>query len=266
MTCDTGHLLLLEEDTVPPIWCLLTTPNRYVILLVMIKEPRPLTIKRDWSRPAKEAIERFSQIPTSYVVDAMHGRGAMNYQIHPLVADDESLTNFVGPALTCNCGPGDNLALIAAIGTAQPGDVVICATDRFEGSCVTGDLLLAMAKRKGVVGFITDGLIRDVKNVLEVGLPVFCRGTTPNSPVRNGPGIVGLNVTVGDVAIASGDMITADRDGVVVVPQQKLPETLQQLKQVKADEAAAEASLRTDGGVAMQIRELLDSVQSHYVD
>lgn len=233
----------------------------------MIKEPPLLTIKRYWSRPAKEAVEWLNQVPTGFVVDAMDGRGAMDCQINPLVEDDESLTNFVGTALTCNCGPGDNLALIAAIVKAQPGDVVVCATDRFEGSCVTGDLLLALAKKQGVVGFVTDGLVRDVKGVLEVGLPVFCRGSTPNSPVRNGPGTVGLDIAVGGVAVASGDAIAADRDGVVIVPQRKLPETLQRLEQVKADEAAAEASLKTTGeGIATQMQELLDSDQIHYVD
>ena len=232
----------------------------------MIKDPPLLTVNRNICRPDKHLLERFVGIPTGYVVDAMGGRGALDFEISPLVEDGGPMSTFVGPALTCHCGPADNLALLAAALTAQRGDVLVCGTDRFKGTCVTGELLLGAARKQGVVGFVTDGLVRDVEGILEVGLPVFCRGKTPNSPVRNGPGTVGLPIVVGGVAVRSGDVIVADREGVVVVPQQLLSDVFEALERIKADEAAAESAMTRGEGIVAQIRKLLDSDRVRYVD
>ena len=69
-------------------------------------------------------------------------------------------------------------------------------------------------------------------------MPVFAMGVTPNSPGRRGPGTVGLPVVCGGRAIASGDVIVADRDGVVCVPRTRIGETLANHERVKAAEAA----------------------------
>jgi 4-hydroxy-4-methyl-2-oxoglutarate aldolase len=232
----------------------------------MIKDPPLLTVNRNICRPDKHLLERFADIPTAYVVDAMGGRGALDFEIEPLVGNGGPMSAFVGPALTCHCGPADNLALLAAALTAERGDVLVCGTDRFTGTCVAGDLLLGAARKQGVAGFVTDGLVRDVEGILEVGLPVFCRGKTPNSPTRNGPGTVGFPIVVGHVAVRSGDVIVADREGVVVVPQQLLSDVLDELEPIKTDEAAAESAMTRGEGIVAQIRKLLDSDRVRYVD
>jgi 4-hydroxy-4-methyl-2-oxoglutarate aldolase len=71
-----------------------------------------------------------------------------------------------------------------------------------------------------------------------MNLPIFAMGVTPNSPGRRGPGSVGLPIVCGGVAVASGDVIVGDRDGVVVVPRARLSATLANLERVKAAEAA----------------------------
>jgi len=189
----------------------------------MIKDPPVLTVNRNICRPDAQLLKRFVGVPTGYVVDAMGGRGALDFEIRSLADDAGPMNGFVGPALTCHCGPADNLVLLAAAITAERGDVLVCGTDRFQETCVTGDLLLGAAKKQGISGFVTDGLVRDVEGILELGLPVFCRGKTPNSPVRNGPGSVGLPIVLGGVAVESGDVVVADAEGVVVVPQQSAP-------------------------------------------
>jgi len=67
---------------------------------------------------------------------------------------------------------------------------------------------------------------KDIEGILPVGLPVFCRGITPNSPVRNGPGTVGLPVILGGQQVCAGDLVAGDRNGVVVVPYNKIEDTL----------------------------------------
>jgi len=66
--------------------------------------------------------------------------------------------------------------------------------------------MLGMARNLGVAGFVTDGMVRDIIGIQGVGLPVYCAGVTPNSPVRNGPGTVGEPVDIGGLRIESGDI------------------------------------------------------------
>ena len=185
----------------------------------MIKDPPLLTVRPDFPRPTPAQFTALGTIPTGYAVDAMDGRGALDYRIKPLEPMSKPM---IGVAITCHCGPADNLALFAALAAARPGDILVAATDAFTATAITGDLLMGMARNRGVAGLVTDGMVRDLVGILAVGLPVYCAGLTPNSPVRNGPGTVGLPVVLGGVTIASGDVLVGDDDGVVVIPRDQL--------------------------------------------
>lgn len=222
----------------------------------MIKDPPLLTIRRDFPRPSAQEVAAFAGVPTGYAIDAMGGRGALDYRIKPLAP---AAAVMVGVAVTCQCGPADNLALFGALAVARPGDILVAATDSFTATSVTGDLLLGMAKNRGVAGFVTDGLVRDLVGVLGVGLPVYCAGVTPNSPVRNGPGTVGLPVVVGGTAVESGDLVLGDRDGVVIVPRGQIATVLARLADVRAAEAALEAKVKAGLEVPDFIQAILDS-------
>lgn len=207
----------------------------------MITDPPQLKIRRGFKRPQTELLSGFAGVPTGYLVDAMGGRGCIDYRIKPLVQSEKVM---VGVAVTCHAGPADNLALFGALHAARKGDILVAATDAFTATAVTGDLLLGMARNRGIAGFVTDGLIRDLIGVLGVGLPVYCAGITANSPARNGPGTVGLPIVIGDVVIHSGDIVVGDRDGVVIVPLDQAQGVLNKLKDVKAAEAGLEAKVK----------------------
>ena len=198
----------------------------------MIEEPPPLVFAQSIERPPSDLAERFRGEPTSFVVDAMGGSGALDSRIKPIVG-----RSLFGVALTCDCGANDNLALIAAVAETEPGDVLVAATGAFADAAVTGDLLLGIARNRGCVGFVTDGLVRDIDDLEGLSLPVYAMGVSPNSPGKRGPGTVGMPIVCGGSAIASGDLIVGDRDGVVVVPRARLAETLVNLERVIAAEA-----------------------------
>jgi 4-hydroxy-4-methyl-2-oxoglutarate aldolase len=222
----------------------------------MIKDPPLLTIRRSFPRPRPEELAAFAGVPTGYVVDALGGRGALDHRIKPLAP---ASTVMVGTAVTCHCGPADNLALFAALDVAGPGDILIAATDGFTATCVTGDLMLGMAKNRGVRGLVTDGLVRDIAGIAAVGLPVYCAGVTPNSPVRNGPGTIGLPVVMGGVTIESGDLIIGDNDGIAVIPRDQVGAVLKRLPDIRAAEAALEAKVKAGLEIPDFIRSILDS-------
>ncbi len=199
----------------------------------MIEDPPPLITATSVERPSAEEVAQFRDAPTSFVVDALGGVGALDWRIKPIAGGA-----LLGVALTCDCGPSDNLALGAAIAQSRPGDVIVAATGGFTGAAVVGDLLLGIARNRGVVGFVTDGMVRDVADLEGLGIPIFAMGVTPNSPGRRGPGTVGLPIVCGGRTISSGDIIVADRDGVVSVPRALIGETLTNLQRVKTAEAA----------------------------
>jgi 4-hydroxy-4-methyl-2-oxoglutarate aldolase len=222
----------------------------------MIDDPPLLTIRRNFVRPDPAHVLALQGVPTGYVVDAMNGRGALAPSIKPIPGTPATLC---GVAMTCDCGPDDNLALFGAVAYGARGDVLLCATNSFTGSAVTGDLLLGMAKNRGLAGFVTDGMVRDTPGIIAVGLPCYAAGVTPNSPVRNGPGRVGLPIVVGGVAADAGDIVIADMDGAVIVPRLRVPEVIARLVRVRAAEAAMEAKLRAGLQVPPFIQELIDA-------
>jgi 4-hydroxy-4-methyl-2-oxoglutarate aldolase len=222
----------------------------------MIKDPPLLTIRRDFRRPRAEDIADLGNVPTGHAVDAMNGRGALDYRIKPL----EPMTSpVVGTAVTCHCGSADNLALFAALDVVQPGDILVAATDWSVNTSVTGDMLMGMAKNSGVRALVTDGVVRDLAGILSVGLPVFCVGLSPNSPSRNGPGSVGQPVVLGGVSVSSGDALVLDNDGVVVIPQGEVESVIQNLKIVRAAEGDLEAKVKAGLKLPDFIRKVLAS-------
>ncbi len=192
-------------------------------------------------RPDATLVAQLRGTPTGFLVDAMGGTGALDYRIHPAIAEQYA---FCGVALTCNAGPADNLALVHALQQVEPGDVLIVGADGFTGCAVTGDLVLGMAKNSGAVGFVTDGCVRDLVGLKSVGLPAWSMGVTPNSPHRNGPGTIGMPVNIAGHGVRSGDIVVADQDGVVIIPSEMLASVLAKLPGIRAAEAAADESVR----------------------
>ncbi len=192
-------------------------------------------------RPSAAQVDALRGTPTGFIVDALGGSGALDYRIKPAIAEQAACC---GVALTCDAGPADNLALVAALESVQPGDVLVAATGSYTGCAITGDLVLGMARNSGAVGFITDGCVRDLPGIRAVGLPCYCVGVTPNSPARSGPGTIGFPITIAGHPVASGDVIVADPDGVVVVPQARLDEVIARLPAIRSAEAAMDQAVR----------------------
>lgn len=227
----------------------------------MIGEPPLLVIAGPHVRPDETILAPFRDTPTSFIADAMGGRAALDWRIKPA----GGIAAFVGAALTCDCGPADNLALCAAVAQCRPGDVLVAATDGYTSTAVVGDLLLGIAKNRGAAAFVTDGLVRDQTDIEALDFACFAMGTTPNSPTRNGPGSVGLPVQCGGVRIASGDLVIGDRDGVVVVPRERIGEIVASLAAIREVEERLLAKVR--GGLQQVefLTELLAGDRIHRV-
>ena len=206
----------------------------------MIHDPPILTVRKNFPRPTAAQLDAFRGAQTGHVVDAMGGRGALDYRIKPVT----SARSFCGVAVTFEPGPADCLAVFGALDVVKPGDVVVCAADRFASTAVIGDLVMGMMKNNGVAAFVTDGLVRDTAGISAVGIPCYAAGVTPNSPAKTGPGSVGFPIVAGGVAVSSGDIVLADADGVVVVPFARIEATIESLASVRVAEASLEAKVK----------------------
>ena len=222
----------------------------------MITDPPILRIRRNFPRPSPEIVAALTGVATGHLVDAMGGSGALDWRIKPL---DNATPGFCGVAMTCDAGPADNMAVFGALDAAKPGDVIIAATGGHLAAAVIGDLIVGMARNCDVTAIVTEGTVRDAAGILAVGLPVYCAGVSPNSPVRNGPGTVGLPIVVGGVAVESGDILVGDRDGVVVVPRQMAAKVAAKLVEVRAAEAALEAKIKAGLRIPEFVAALLKS-------
>ena len=224
--------------------------------------PPALTVRRNFARPLTDHVKRLSEAPTGWVVDANERRGALNFSVRPMTR----AMRFCGVALTVQSRPRDNLAPYAAIEYAQPGDVLIIATNAYEEASVAGDVMLGMAKNQGVCALVTDGMVRDIDGLNAVGIPVFARGLSPNSPFKDGPGTIGLPISLGGVTVNSGDVVMGDQDGVVVIARDVLESVIAALAEVQAKEAKMDELVRKGATAPPGMQQLIADKGVRLVD
>jgi len=149
------------------------------------------------------------------------------------------------------------IAVFGALSEAEPGDVIVCANDAFTRTAVIGDLAAGMMRNKGVAAFVTDGLVRDIEGLNGVGIPVCARGLCPNSPHKDGPGSIGLPITIGGVVVDSGDVVTGDENGIVIVAREAIDAVIAALPEVAAKEKKMDRMIADGARLPMGIAEMI---------
>jgi regulator of RNase E activity RraA len=141
-----------------------------------------------------------------------------------------SVERYIGPAFTLRFIParedvattaswGNPISTRAAIEEMAEGVIVVADAMGVQDAGIFGDILAVRMAKRGVVGLVTDGMMRDKVGVLASGLPTWCAGIAAPSSV-NGLTFVGWQEPIGcgGVAVFPGDIIVADGDGAVVIP------------------------------------------------
>ncbi len=205
------------------------------------------------SRAPSDLLSQFRGLGSGPVCDALGRFAAMDYQIKSL---DPSM-QMVGSALTVWTRPCDNLAIYKALEMSQPDDVLVIAVHGYTTNSVWGELTTLIAQTQGLGGMVTDGMVRDSQEIIDIGLPVFARGLSPNSPLKDGPGKINVPVTCGGIGIRPGDIVVGDADGVVVVPQQEAEAVLERVAAIHAKEATIRAEIQGGQRVPSQMARLL---------
>lgn len=132
---------------------------------------------------------------------------------------------------------------LKAVDECQPGEILIAAAGGSMRSGIWGELLTTAALNRGCVGAIVDGAVRDVAKIEALGFPVLARGTCLYDS-QNRQRVIDIDVTVemGGVSFSPGDLVVADRDGIIVVPQAVEQEALRRAwEKVHAENVSRDA-------------------------
>lgn len=183
--------------------------------------------------PDPEIMAQFKTIPASNTADVMSRSCAMNPRIHLVSQPKEQM--MVGPAFTVKGRAGDNLTLHAALNLCGEGDVLVVSNEEDNTRALMGEVMMAYLRyTKKIAGIILDGPIRDIDEIGKWDFPVYCTGTTPGGPYKEGPGEINVPISCGGISVNPGDIILADPDGVIVIPRQDAATILEDAKKFQA--------------------------------
>ncbi len=120
-----------------------------------------------------------------------------------------------------------------------PGDLVVAGTNESVRNGLWGELMSTASKYRGARGAIIDGYVRDVRKIRALGFPVWATGTKPVDSAGRGRSIAcDVRIRCGGVYVNPGDVVFADEDGVVVIPQGVADEVVEKARvKVKAEDA-----------------------------
>ncbi|MBJ3774873.1 RraA family protein [Acuticoccus mangrovi] len=159
--------------------------------------------------------KRFTALPVANVSDSMSRMTAGGAALKPYHAPG---TRIAGPALTVKTRPGDNLMVHKAIDMAEPGDVIVVDAGGDLTNSIMGEIMVSIAKKKGIAGFVIYGAIRDAEEIAASGMGMFATGVTHRGPYKDGPGEINVPIAIEGMVIEPGDLIVGDGDGMLAIP------------------------------------------------
>jgi len=201
--------------------------------------------------------EKLSRCFSSVLMDTLDSLGqrvqCMHPQIRPLVP---SMRTW-GEAVTARFVAVQEMPKqpfdleIQVVDSLREGQVLVSQCDTEELSAAWGGLLTTAAMSRKARGVVTEGGVRDYVEIVGLGFPTFCRGHTPYDSLGR-MDVVETNVPIrcGGIGVRPGDLIFADVDGTVVVPQALAEETLRKAWEKVTAEGKVRDALRSGATVA----------------
>ena len=193
--------------------------------------------------------ERLLKLSTTNVSDALDALGlkGSTYGIRPIWEGTKKITGRVVTVKMTAAGltTGKTHLGIKAIEAAEPGDIVLIDNGgRLDTSC-WGGILATGATMKGLSGVVVDGAVRDVDDYVDLGFSVYARGAVvATARGRIMEEATNVMVQFGGVQVRPGDVVLADRSGVVVIPWERIEDVIAKAETLLQKEEAMMADLR----------------------
>jgi 4-hydroxy-4-methyl-2-oxoglutarate aldolase len=171
----------------------------------------------------KDELARLSRLGVATVYEASGREGLIDAHLIQLLPG----SRVTGPARTVLCGQDDNLMVHAVIEQIQPGEVLVLTMPEPAPVALIGELLATQVKVRNAAGILVDAAVRDVEELIELGLPIWTRFIRVKGASKSKVGELNVTVSVGGTQISPVDIIVLDADGGVCIKQEHTEEVLQ---------------------------------------
>ena len=190
------------------------------------------------------------RVGAAVLSDALGKTGAMDHSMQCRSANPK----MAGPAYTVRVHTADILMIATALSQCPRGQTLVIDGRGELNTALWGELTTIGAHRKRLAGVVIDGAIRDAAAIRRSPFPVFARAVVPNAGGAEYLGEIGGAVQCSGQVVHPGDWIVGDEDGVVVVPAEKIEQTLATAKRIVAAELEIERAIRRGEDLSTLLR------------